>query len=306
MGKLIKALARTELSLSEQSDILENNESSYRRYYIEKADGGKREIAEPCENLKKLQFAALPIVKELKTSKYCAAYEKGCSIKLNATKHIKGKHILHLDIKNFFPSISEKMFKRAYKPSGKFFYIGKKMYERKMQSAMTAEEIDTLWSIVSLDGGLPIGATTSPFIANRIMTEIDEKIAAICSGKKYTRYADDLIFSSKKKIESTFISEVRNVLSNGGFTINEDKTYFMSSRKEVTGIIITGDKKLSTGTTYKKALKQDIYNYLVKGEGDASVIRGRFAHLKHIEPQYAQVIKEKYLPYDKDGFLNSL
>ena len=168
---------------------------------------------------------------------------------------------------------------------------------------MDARLADRLWHAVSFAKGLPIGAPTSPFIGNRVLLKADKKLGKL--RMRYTRYADDLVFSSRKRIDAKVIEKIAKILATLGFSLNRKKTYFMAGRKQVTGIILHGDK-LSVGTGYKKRLKQELYNYLTKKEGHPHIIRGKLAHLKHIEPEYAKIVKNKYRTLDEDGFLRLL
>ncbi|MDR3217031.1 MAG: reverse transcriptase family protein [Clostridiaceae bacterium] len=264
--------------------ILVNSRAFYDVYYIKKQSGGSREICKPRPQLLSAIRIVLPYLQRIPAGKYVAAYEKGCSVKRNAQKHARGKHLLHLDIKDFFPSVSRRMFMETYK------------------KVFAAADLDMVWNIISFNDGLPIGSPASPFVANRVLYGLDKKLGSLSFFVKYTRYADDMIFSSRRYIQKVFISQAEAAVKAAGFSLNPNKTYCMSSRKQVTGIIITDKGKLSVGTTYKKTLKGDIYKLLLKDEGDKSVIKGRFSYLAQIEPDYAEVIRKKYQAYDRIGF----
>jgi len=277
MNKVLKYLKKCPIDLQKISEILSDTDKHYRIFFIPKKNhDGKRLIAEPDEELKMLQNSVLPLIQKLPKSKYCAAYEKGCSVKKNAKKHRKNLHILHADIKNFFPSTDWEIFKSAL---SKYF---------------DPDEMEMLWRICSYKGGLPIGASTSPLLSNRIMRQCDKKMKRLSFSLKFTRYADDMIFSSKKYIEKSLIDRVADTLSKFGYRLNYKKTFFMSKRREVTGVIITEDQRLSTGTTFKKQLKKDLYNLIVKGKGRKDCITGKLAYLYDIEPLYAEKLYKKY------------
>ena len=281
MNRILKCLAKSPIGIERINEVLRDTASLYRVYYIPKKDNtGNRMISAPSDELKDLQYLVLPKIKRLPIHKASAAYEKGCSTKKNAKRHSKRDYILHIDIKSFFPSIDQNVFNTTLKR----FY--------------NSEELDTLWSLCSYKGGLPIGAPTSPYLCNRIMRKIDKKLNRLSFSLRYTRYADDMIFSSKKYIDRTIINKVSDILAIYGFRINDSKTYFMSYRREVTGIILTDQDKLSTGTSYKKELKKDIYNLLVRNVGRKDVVIGKLAYLRNIEPQYAEVLKRKYINND--------
>jgi hypothetical protein len=272
------------------AEIIADTSKEYRVYYIKKKNGGKRTIFVPSKDLTALQRAVLPLVKTPPfCKKYAAAYEKGASVKKNAEIHAKGKHILHMDIKNFFPSINREIFTKTY------------------AEYADGKDADTLWKIVSVNGGIPIGAPTSPFIANRVLFSADKKLARLFIFKRYrySRYADDLIFSFSKRQKPEIIEKAEAVVEGAGFRVNKKKTYFMSYRKEITGVIVDGKGGLSVGTSYKKAVKSEIYGLLVNKRGRSDVVRGRYAYLKQIEPSYAEIIRKKYVKYDGIGFFSA-
>ncbi|WP_419913485.1 reverse transcriptase domain-containing protein [Hoeflea sp.] len=65
-------------------------------------------------------------------------------------------------------------------------------------------------------------------------------------GLHYTRYADDLTFSTSERIPSGLVDMVAQVVSKYGFAINAKKTKFMGrgDRMEVTGVVINERPKL--------------------------------------------------------------
>ncbi|MCL2797533.1 MAG: reverse transcriptase family protein [Firmicutes bacterium] len=272
--------------LLNSADFLKRDEKSlYRVYKVPKKSGGERLLCEPCPELKALQRELVPFFKQFRVTKYAAAYEKGCSVKNNALSHAGARHILHTDVRDFFPSVSFGLFKKTF------------------CKGMDEKTVDRLWRAVSFARGLPIGAPTSPFIGNRVLYKADKKLGKL--KMRYTRYADDLIFSAQKPIDAKVTGKIAKILAANGFSLNRKKTYFMAGRKQVTGILLHGDE-LSVGTPYKKRLKQELYNFLTKREGHPDILRGKLAHLKYIEPEYAQNLKNKYRPLDKDGFLRFL
>ena len=102
-------------------------------------------------------------------------------------------------------------------------------------------ETNGRWNLV-----LSIGAPSSPLISNFIMYSFDEELVTICLNKKimYTRYADDITFSTRIKnnlfelpeIISNLLKEIRK-----GVEINSKKTIFTSKahNRHVTGVTLT-------------------------------------------------------------------
>ena len=99
-------------------------------------------------------------------------------------------------------------------------------------------------------GKLPQGAPTSPIITNLICNIFDVRISKLAKKYRldYTRYVDDLTFSTNNKeflnIKNIFFEELEKEIINAGFNINKRKTrvQYRVSRQEVTGIVV--NKKL--------------------------------------------------------------
>ena len=93
-----------------------------------------------------------------------------------------------------------------------------------------------------LDDCLPQGAPTSPSLANIAASDLDGSLIDFAGEWKikYTRYADDLTFSSKTFIPEEFKVEVVSRIDNSGFSINNRKTRFCGhgGRMEVTGLVV--------------------------------------------------------------------
>jgi len=77
---------------------------------------------------------------------------------------------------------------------------------------------------------LPMGFITSPVISNIIFRKLDILIQKFCSNSNitYTRYADDMLFSSSKDINyvhsENFINQIAVLLSTMNFKLNKAKT----------------------------------------------------------------------------------
>lgn len=107
---------------------------------------------------------------------------------------------------------------------------------------------------------LPQGAPTSPILANIIFNFVDQQIQNNISNKDitYTRYADDLIFSSNNNIEF-LIPLVTKIVTTSGFKINEEKTHLMTApyRQIITGLVVTDTVKIPK--YYKRKFNQELY-----------------------------------------------
>lgn len=201
----------------------------YRNFRIRKRSGEYRQISSPKTFLKVVQWWILDTILSTQFTHECAyGFVKGRSFIDNARMHIGCRHLLNVDIENFFPSI------RLSDVKDQFLKIG---YSSSVSNDLT--------DLVSLSGFLPQGAPTSPYLSNLILSSVDDSLLSISKeyGLTYTRYADDLTFSSQKFINRELIEIIEREIGNIGFKLNSRKTKLLGTnqRKEVTGIIIANE-----------------------------------------------------------------
>lgn len=172
---------------------------------------------------------------------------------------------------------------------------------------LSSEEIKLILNLVLYKGQyLVVGSVASPMISNCIMYEFDMKLGELVEkmNMKYTRYADDIVISSDNYIDESILNGIDILLNEYAFKRNISKTYFMCKRKkrEITGLVIdNNDNSLSIGHKKYSQLKRDIYNYLVKKQGNCSQIKGKLAHLKNVNIDKYVAIKKIYSRYDKSN-----
>jgi retron-type reverse transcriptase len=197
----------------------------YRHFPLAKKDGTDRVISAPRTYLKVVQWWILDnILNQVRTPEYVFGFSKGKSIQDNARYHAGSAHILNVDIKSFFDTVTVKQVFAIFSELG---------YEK-----MTAA---TLARLCTLDGSLPQGAPTSPSIANFVLAEADRRLQALAlnMGMKYSRYADDLTFSSSNYIAPEFLVQVDATIREAGFELKAAKTRYAGTggRREITGLI---------------------------------------------------------------------
>lgn len=149
--------------------------------------------------------------------------------------HRKNYYFIRLDIKNFFYSITRELIKEEF-----YEYFQKDVY---IDDEMTQTLLDAFLNLVtytipnnSLNEAfknkdiLPIGFLSSPMISNIIFRKLDLQIQHFCSIRNiaYTRYADDMLFSSQRNFDyihsENFLNEMRILLSQMNFKLNTEKT----------------------------------------------------------------------------------
>ena len=294
---IIEHLSET-LFLAEH-DIVRFSLSSphrYKVYEIPKRNSSKtRTIAHPSKELKFIQRALIEFLsKTLPIHEAAFAYKKGVGIKENAKQHCKSKYLLKMDFKDFFPSITPDLFFRVAEAHGIEFNKN----DRIVLTGLL------FWKPKKGDGlVLSIGAPTSPLISNFVMFAFDNKVSSECLNKKitYTRYADDITFSTRVKNAlfeiPPFISSVLNEKVKG-IELNPEKTIFTSRahNRHVTGVTLTNDGELSVGREKKRLISSMIhkskYNKL-SAEAAANLL-GLISYATHIEPEFMDKMIKKY------------
>lgn len=144
---------------------------------------------------------------------------KGRSNITNAKQHQGKKYKFETDLQEFYPNIG---MKQVYDLFESFNY--------------STHIAHWLTKLTTSKDELPQGGPASQSIANLIFRETDYKLLAICKSHDltYTRYVDDLTFSSQQDF-SSFILEILGIIIGDSFKINRRKTKY-EGELAVTGI----------------------------------------------------------------------
>lgn len=234
------------------------------------------------------------VISHLPVHTSVTSYKRGDTVVKNALAHVQQNYLLKMDFKDFFPSISSDDVQNALRRNRSIQIV----------SQLNAADEAALLSIVCRHGSLTIGAPSSPALSNALLFEFDEKISALCLGAGiiYTRYADDLSFSSNAANSlldiPAAVAKILVTQTSPRLQINNEKTIF-SSRKHkrmVTGITLTSDKKISIGREKKRWLRSACYKF-INGEmtaEDASNLRGYLSFVHSVEPEVLTRLKRKF------------
>lgn len=225
--------------------ILQNYSNYYKEYDIKKKSGGKRHLSVPKGIVKKMQIWVYEsILLPAYRPHPCVhgfirkSENETRSIVTNARPHARQPYLLNVDIANFFDSVSRDSVKEVF-----------------LNLGYTDEVSTTLSNICTYKDRLPQGAPTSPILSNMVVNEMDLQLSALAEDNncKYTRYADDLTFSSTTSI--TILPTVRETVKNFHFRLNEKKTKESKSnqKQEVTGLTI------NDGVHVPKKYRHDIW-----------------------------------------------
>lgn len=272
-------------------------EMKYSSFQIPKKSGGFREICAPCEELKQIQRKLAKLLYNYQQEVWAAqdnklgknrrrvlshGFEKNRGIKTNAVSHIRKRYVINMDLENFFDS----------------FHIGRVcgFFEKNRDYQIGHKAAATIAHLVCYRRTLPQGAPTSPVITNLICQTLDIHLWKIAKEYRldYTRYADDLTFSTNdshflERFEN-FLRDVTNEIQKMGFAVNEKKTriLFRDSKQTVTGLVV--NQKIHVDREYYRKTRAMAFNLYTKGEffiddvsGTIQQLEGRFAFIYQIE-----------------------
>ncbi len=251
------------------------NEEKYAEFTIPKKNGETRTIKAPTDKLKKLQRRLTDLLngsfeeigKEYSQRKSLShGFRKGHSIVTNAKNHKNKRFVFNVDLRDFFPSLN---FGRV-----RGFFIKNHHFN------LTPKVATVIAQIACHDNELPQGSPCSPIISNLIGHLLDIRMVNLAMKAKctYSRYADDLTFSTNKKDFSetiaieikennwiagkTLIKEIEKV----GFAINTKKTsmQYKTARQMTTGLIV--NEKINIRKEYYRKARSMCHELFKTGE----------------------------------------
>jgi retron-type reverse transcriptase len=277
----------------------------YRQFKIKKKSGGTRQITAPrTQSFMMMLSAVNQLFRSMYTpSEYAMGFTDGRSVVTNASVHLGMDYILNIDLKDFFPSIHQaRVWKRLQVPPFNFSQSIASLLAGLCCMRETQEDECGNKKNVYV---LPQGAPTSPIITNMICDRLDFYLSRLAKrfNMKYTRYADDITFSSMHYVygrSGKFMLELERVVKKQGFTINEVKTRLQKrgDRQEVTGIIVSD--KLNVAQKYVRDIRNilyiwDRYGYNVAYSRFFPKYKEEKGHVKKGNPDLINVIDGKLM-----------
>lgn len=244
-------------------------------FSIRKKHGGFRQLTAPRRRMRELLMSLNDILTSLyEPTPWAYGFVPKRSVVDNARLHVGKTFVLNIDLHDFFPSITFEQVKRCL--SGEPYRF----------SDYAAELIANL-CVICRDGRkhLAQGFPTSPILSNMVCAEMDRQLAELAekSGVVYSRYADDMTFSSDADVlhapDGEFFSQVKAIIEDNGFTLNEKKTRFQrrgQQRQEVTGLNVTD--KVNTTRRYMREIRSQLYIW--ERYGYAELCRAAYPHYK--------------------------
>jgi RNA-directed DNA polymerase len=248
--------------------IFKLKDANYKSFEINKRSGGNRKISAPIKPIREMQEKISIAIKEIyKPRSHVTAYIKNRGFRYNAAIHQKKKWVAKIDLENFFPSIHFGRVQALFQEAP--FNFPNIVAQRLAQ-------------VICFQKSLPQGGVTSPIISNLICRGLDHEIRKYAISLKcdYSRYCDDLVFSTNLKSfpDGLIVSKdgkhyphekLVEIMSSHKFIINLEKTrlYSRGVAQIVTGVVVNNG--LTVKREYKKELRSVLHHWKTKGKDAA-------------------------------------
>ncbi len=243
------------------------NNPEYHHYLIPKKSRGHRQIDAPNQTLKKIQKQ---LNRSLQGIYLCykpisvhgfvihpISEKKAANIVENAMPHVGKKYVLNLDLENFFPSIKAKRIQDLF--NDWMFLFNENM-------------VNVLTLLTTINGHLPQGAPTSPILSNMVCFQLDNQLRNWSELHQitYTRYADDLTFSSDNPIDAKLILDIRSIIVQNDFCVNEKKLRIRAKNRKqtVTGLVV--NEKVNVDRKLMKKVRAMLHDLKMNGINSAT------------------------------------
>jgi len=326
-------------------DILADKEKHIRIFEIPKKDGTKRKIIAPDFKLKYIQKAVYyKILKKYKADNASHGFVNKRGIVTNAIQHVGSNSVGKIDIEKFFDTISEKHLKNCLFGNRNICRLCKNytmMLEGRCNPSLYAnktenyphkcEEIKSIFmegycektgyqslfkrliDICTYKGFAAQGFPTSPMVANIVMRGFDKAMTKHCEeqGVIYTRYADDLSFSSKtlssKDLKEKTKLKAYRLLWAFGFKPKRQKTKYRSKtgRMTICGIVVNVKTSIKKYTI--KLFRAKVHHATVKfpeqtTRGKLKALKGWASFLMAVDKEKGKYYMEKLITFERQKF----
>lgn len=274
LGHLSK-ITGVSYAMLKESVNRQREASNYRMYAVKKRSGGRRFIHSVSTDLFRVQqFINQFILQSRAPHSSSFAFHGSGGIRKCAEQHCEAKWLFQYDLKDFFYDVTEIDVFRIFQSMGYRNLLAFELarlctttHLPKWQKRLLFHHGESsgdgpvlpYHDRTGVIGVLPQGAPTSPMLSNLAARELDELLQeyATENGFTYTRYADDLTFStaglgrlSVTSVDRAIVHRIRKAR----FRENEKKTRVArpGSKKLVLGLLVDCGVPRISKETYKK------------------------------------------------------
>lgn len=272
----------------------------YVAFTAPKRNGGERLIMAPKRRLKALQRKLVELlVRRLPVSPFAHGFRPGGSVRKAAEPHVGKKVVLHLDLKDFFHSVTFARVRGLLVALGYGYPVATALAVLMTEAPRQPVEADgTVYHVPVGPRRCVQGAPTSPGLCNTMALRLDRRLAGLARkhGFAYSRYADDLSFSGD---DPARVSKLRHhaaeIIRQEGFEVNPEKTRCFRSGgcQRVTGVVV--NRVLGLSRQERRRLRAMIHGLRQGGpdDGRLAYLRGKLAYLAMLNREQAEKLRAR-------------
>lgn len=300
--------------------------SYYKSFEIPKKDGGLRKILAPQHSLKALQDKLnYTFSLAYKPSITTHGFVKDRGIVSNASVHLRKRHLLNFDIEDFFNSIN----------------FGRVRGVLKSIFGMSEDAATVVANICCYKNSLPQGAPTSPIISNMVCFNLDKELRNLAKQYScdYTRYADDITFSTTRQSFPRVIGylddeqdvclgpKIKTILASNGFSIKDSKTRLNNRHQRLSVTGITVNQITNVERNYVKKVRailrcletnplqeaQNVFEKKYHGKSGVqknadimNVVKGMIAYIGHVKGKQDPIYEKLARRYNRVAMCDAL
>ena len=307
--------------------IISRAHDGYKPFKIRKRGGGGRLIAPPEPQLLAVQrWISRNVLAQRPAHPSSMAYAGGSSPLNCAKRHVGARWLLKFDIHDFFESIPEKRVYAVFRECGYQALIAFELARLCTRVHSEYATIPPRWRAERSHGSpmisayndkrighLPQGAPTSPMLSNLVSRPMDTLFAdlAEASGLVYTRYSDDIIFSTGEDMTRqgvrSLIGDVTRIFDAFGHVLHRKKITIAppGARKLVLGLLVDGDE-VRLSREYRDRVETHLRGIETFGLAEHAAsrrfssiwgmvrhIHGLAAHAKGVDASYGEALVER-------------
>lgn len=269
----------------------------YITFAIPKRSGGERLIMAPKVRLKSIQRQLLHLaIKKLPYSEFAHGFREGRSVKTGAEAHVGKEVVIHMDLKNFFPSVHFGRVRGLLITYGYSFPVASTLAALMTESERQPVQVEDEVFHVPVSSRYCIqGAPTSPALCNSILLRLDRRLAGLARSLNlnFTRYADDLSFSGNDaQVCARLITRATKIIRDEGFEVNTDKTRVMrrGQRQTVTGVTV--NETLGLSRKERRKIRAALHQLATNPDPlKQAEIEGKLAYLEMLNPKQAEALR---------------
>lgn len=283
----------------------------YVRFTVPKKSGGTRTLSAPHQTLGQAQrWIFNNILKRLGVDDTVHGFVPGRSIVSNASPHAGRAVLVNLDLADFFPSVHFVRVRSVFARLGYSGAVATLLALLSTECPRREVRYDgKTYFVATGPRGLPQGACTSPALANQVARRLDRRLAGLARKMNlvYTRYADDLTFSSAEPMNERIgylMARVRHIADAEGFTVNEKKSRVLrkNAAQIVTGLVVNDKPTLRRPEIRRlrailhRAAREGLdYQNRARHPHFVAQLQGKIALLNMVRPELAAKFRGQLL-----------